>query len=1010
MSETAIQTQVAAKPVDISQVSGVLQRQCDCGQHTENGGECEECKKKRERRLQRAAVSPSELPDVPPSVQEALSLPGRPLEADTRASMESRFGYDFSSVRVHTDPKAAASAQAVHAHAYTVGRDLVFAPSQYQPEKPAGYHLLAHELVHVMQQSPFNPSTSPDVNEISRRSDPSELEAERIANGDPAILPGVKPEAGVLHRFEAPVHEMDERAGLTAGGVMTNEEASATYFGNWMRDINQLFVPTVTNLLPADVIFSLISYMAATKFGRELTPEQLGYYIPAEHIDNPGGQVDPKGQAHPQDLLPSQPTVSAAAQPPDPGRLGAKRPSQLDTPQEDINPTTGTVQGVNIFAVDQTGVMAYIRRTNLHIERRLQLAADIGRNPEGLQHFGAALHAVEDLFAHSNYVEIAVDRLLRNDSTFLSQLTDSQDRQVFNYAPPAQVGGGGAPSQDRPVLTTGTFTGKDTLISIASIAVGLLSNPLPEPKTKEETAAQDRFMVALLRNFESRLRSNPQLLQTIRKALRDAGIPEPIANHADQVPLADIYRLHTFLRIPIPDKIRIPLKRAIRQVVSEKVLQPVSSQIQSAAQEARMADTSLIKVLRESQREQSGQFTQSERTSMQRKQMITGESVAQQEAETRAEGGARAQAIKSTPIHVVAGPSHSQISKDHPNSPFFGLAFLLAYVAVERLRDRMLAAWAERSGSPSTPFNFDLSNFPQAAPAGLSAAQTDTYEEARKLYHDGRPGRGTKEKESLQKGQEIISQGGQPGQSYDLAAQRQQAANNIRAVVAVLQAIGKSPTGAAAAISKLRILVGRVSPETEQRLRQEFIQAQAAAAKAGASQAIANINTVATSLEQTAAVVEAASRHQQREQANAELVQRRSEMLTALANQPGFDSGQGTVLLYALDEEIQSTAVAYTSEQRAVLEGRQSVSEMGASPRGLSVQTLNLPAVTGSPATKALLNESRLLVAHPYDNTWWEQHVRTYAQRFPGRLINDIQARNEGVPFYSSAGGGHGHP
>ncbi len=66
--------------------------------------------------------------------------------------MEPRFGHDFSGVRVHTDSRAAESARAVNAHAYTVGNDIVFAPGKYQPDAHSGRELLAHELAHTVQQ------------------------------------------------------------------------------------------------------------------------------------------------------------------------------------------------------------------------------------------------------------------------------------------------------------------------------------------------------------------------------------------------------------------------------------------------------------------------------------------------------------------------------------------------------------------------------------------------------------------------------------------------------------------------------------------------------------------------------------------------------------------------------------------------------------------------------------------------------------------------------------------
>ena len=66
--------------------------------------------------------------------------------------MKSRFEYDFSKVRVHTDEKAAESARTLNALAYTVGRDVVFGTRQYVPETGPGQRLLAHELMHVVQQ------------------------------------------------------------------------------------------------------------------------------------------------------------------------------------------------------------------------------------------------------------------------------------------------------------------------------------------------------------------------------------------------------------------------------------------------------------------------------------------------------------------------------------------------------------------------------------------------------------------------------------------------------------------------------------------------------------------------------------------------------------------------------------------------------------------------------------------------------------------------------------------
>ncbi len=70
-----------------------------------------------------------------------------------RRSMETRFGYDFSKVRIHTDSEAAQSARSVGAHAYTVQKNVVFGSGKYAPDTAAGRRLLAHELTHVVQQN-----------------------------------------------------------------------------------------------------------------------------------------------------------------------------------------------------------------------------------------------------------------------------------------------------------------------------------------------------------------------------------------------------------------------------------------------------------------------------------------------------------------------------------------------------------------------------------------------------------------------------------------------------------------------------------------------------------------------------------------------------------------------------------------------------------------------------------------------------------------------------------------
>jgi Domain of unknown function (DUF4157) len=126
-------------------------QRCACAA---GGGKCAKCQREEQEVLRRSAE-----PGAPPApeaaggvVQSVISGPGHPLEAGVRREMEAQFGVSLGGVRVHTDGAAAASAAAVAARAYTVGKHIVFGASTYAPGTPAGRHLLAHELAHTIQQ------------------------------------------------------------------------------------------------------------------------------------------------------------------------------------------------------------------------------------------------------------------------------------------------------------------------------------------------------------------------------------------------------------------------------------------------------------------------------------------------------------------------------------------------------------------------------------------------------------------------------------------------------------------------------------------------------------------------------------------------------------------------------------------------------------------------------------------------------------------------------------------
>jgi hypothetical protein len=342
----AAQMQSAAKAAQNPSLkpanASLLQRQCACGQHA-IGGVCEQCRKKGI--LQRATAGPAPS-TVPPIVHEVLRSPGQPLDPATRSIMEPCFrydhrmvptfahgaqplsknlaigaphdhfeqeadvmaqhamsrsatsnsgGYDFSRIRIHTDPKAAESAQAVNAFAYTVANHIIFDRGQYAPQTRMGQELLAHELSHVVQQE-----DGKGVNRISRFSDTD--------------------------------HNIIEEVALKLSNLSA-EEIKQIHLGNTKRDYSQS--PALLNLA---LLCDLSNY---------------GGYKAVEHFDN------------------------------------FRWDEELQKWQSRENPT----------AFGKKDPISYI-------DEELVGFVDALPDKAAFQHIGKAFHAIEDFFAHSNFIEL----------------------------------------------------------------------------------------------------------------------------------------------------------------------------------------------------------------------------------------------------------------------------------------------------------------------------------------------------------------------------------------------------------------------------------------------------------------------------------------------------------------------------------------------------------------------------------------------------------------------------
>jgi hypothetical protein len=240
----------------------LLQRRCACGGTPGPSGECAACRKKR--LLQRRAVGKEPVGSVPSIVHDVLRSPGAPLDAETRAFMEPRFSHDFSRVRVHTDSRAAESARAVGALAYTVGRNVVFGAGQYTPTTGSGRRLLAHELTHVVQQgssctmpTESQPQVEPFADgeyriavapNAARETAPLEQEADSIADrvvADPPPTPAlVDPHASITSGVQPQIQRVRvplPRSVLLCGKAVTHVDVEPP---RW-RPLEPCLPPTV---------------------------------------------------------------------------------------------------------------------------------------------------------------------------------------------------------------------------------------------------------------------------------------------------------------------------------------------------------------------------------------------------------------------------------------------------------------------------------------------------------------------------------------------------------------------------------------------------------------------------------------------------------------------------------------------------------------------------------------------------------------------------------------------
>jgi hypothetical protein len=156
-------------------------------------------------------------PPVRALVDRAARGGGGPLPESQRRDLERVLGRDLSSVRLHDDAAAADAAAALDAKAFTVGEHVYFGAGRLAPGTPRGDRLIAHEVVHAVQQRGLVPSHDEPL-AVSRPEDAAEREARRL---DPAAPVSRLDRAAIQRdKVDELEQEMDDQADPQKGGVL----------------------------------------------------------------------------------------------------------------------------------------------------------------------------------------------------------------------------------------------------------------------------------------------------------------------------------------------------------------------------------------------------------------------------------------------------------------------------------------------------------------------------------------------------------------------------------------------------------------------------------------------------------------------------------------------------------------------------------------------------------------------------------------------------------------------
>ncbi|KAL7943076.1 heterokaryon incompatibility protein Het-C domain-containing protein [Trichoderma barbatum] len=241
---------------------------------------------------------------------------------------------------------------------------------------------------------------------------------------------------------------------IKGGRKFNKRTISRVYFGNWLRDYSQAIDVGTVKMVSAEAIRLLLCILGFMSFGYgsaefEVTAERLGCYRPEDHIDNP------KGYAEGLDARDFD------------RRLRGPIDERVELA---VDPETGMK---NYIANDRAGIMTSSQHVRNLFGRCIELGRQYSRSGnkpelyEALRLMGTGLHCLEDFFAHSNYIELA--------------LIEMGERGIFPHVGRnTQIQLEGARDSVYPIVT-GTFGGVDFLHSVTGeVSDKLTQNEIDE--------------------------------------------------------------------------------------------------------------------------------------------------------------------------------------------------------------------------------------------------------------------------------------------------------------------------------------------------------------------------------------------------------------------------------------------------------------------------------------------------------------------------------------------------